>query len=401
MAPPHRYPNHEQRQAAVRKAMEQHSKVSMQQREALAVAFSCTVPTITSDIRTLTSQQAPKPKDKPILRVHARHQLADQRDTAVLRALGRIQRLTTEHIQALFFRDTSHITMSRHLRRLLDQDLIWRTTTTTTTIDPSPVGSRILPPPKAPYVYGLTHEGKQLLQTLEVEPHLDSFERFKSRDRRAPLPPQTQLNHDLMASDWCCSMLDALRRCSLLVDIRCQVEYVAATDDKNKELQRFDAYFAVRFTKKPRPQTLPGWWLPWYDGTGDGDDDITVRFALEVDRGVEKSVALIAKSVLYRDFTRNGHYKDTLGGSVLPVILASKGVRSAQIARDWQAAWPKGLGVISTPELSSDSPYGAVWGEYLTMTDIPAKPYKLLGKILPSIDTWTSYSRLWVPGTPR
>lgn len=402
MAPPTRYPNTEVRRAAVRAALHQHQgQLTMVHRRQLATRYACTPAVIAHDIQMVLKHEPAYRQAPQAVQVSSFTGLTNERDTVVLRTLGRLEVLTSAHIKTLVFPDTTIETMRIRLNRLREQGLVWRTTTSLETIDPPEAGGkRRQPPPKAPYVYGLTHEGKALLESLNAEPHAPTYELLKSRDRRAPEMPQTQLTHDLIASSWCCSVIDMARRCALLVDIRCHVEYVAATDAGGKEKQRFDAYLALRFTRKARPQTLPGWWLPWYDGEAGEKEDITVRFALEVDRATEKLAILLGKAVMYRDLTLSGHYTKALEGNVTPVLLVPRGLRSAQIAREWKEAWPKGAGVISTPEKASNPVHGALWGEYLTMTDTPAKPYKLLGNLFPSVEAWANTTRTWVPGTP-
>lgn len=389
------------RREAVRAQLAIHGRLSMAQRRALAAQFSCTPAAISADIARLTKAQRAVTTAPAVLTVTSMLDLTDERETALLRALGRLEVLTSAQIHTLFFPDLSGQTMRNRLQRLLHEELIWQTTTTMATIAPPETTRGIRPPPlKAPYIYGLTHTGKAYLESLDVESHEPSFARLKSRDRRAPSIPKQQLTHDLLVSSWCCSVIDAVRRCALLVDIQCQVEYVSAYDAWNKEVQRMDAYLALRFARTPRPQTMPGWWLPWYDGTPQHDDEVTVRFALEVDRGTEKLAILMKKAYIYRTLTASGHYRATLGGPVLPVVLVPPGRRAGQIAVEWQHAWPGGAGIISTPRSANHPIYGALWGQYLILTDNAAKPVHLLGSLVASVESWATMCQKWVPGTP-
>jgi hypothetical protein len=395
MAPPIRYPNTEARRAVVKQQLDHYGTLTMVQRRALAEQFHCTATVIGHDIAFLRGAAEPATHS---MGVETLLSMADERETAILRALGRLEMMTSTQIKGLIFPDTSHESMRRRLLRLEKQGLIWMTTTSMPTM-PNANG-RSHHTPKAPYVYGLTHEGKTYLESAEAEPHEPSYTLLKSRDRRAPDIPRQQLAHDLQAASWCCSMIDAARRCSLLVDIRCQVEYVSAYDEHGRERQRFDAYLALRFQRQPQPQRRPGWLIPWYDGEPDSAGDVTVRFALEVDRGTEKLSILMAKALMYHQLTQSGHYTQRLGGPVLPIILVPPGKRAAQIAREWQTGWPNGLGVISTPAKASHEIYGALWGQYLTLKDSPAKPATLLGTLVPSLEAWEQLVRHWVPGTP-
>lgn len=398
MASPVPSPDAPARRQAVKELLDAQGHMPMTQRREVATRFGCTVAVITNDIAALRRAQSIAPAT--LLLVAPIMGLASERDVAVLRALGRLEVMTSHHIKALLFSDTADKTMRRHLHNLEKQDLIWKTTTSMPVVAPREAGGTRRIPPKAPYVFGLTHEGKAYLQAMDAEPDTATYALLKSRDRRAPAMPQQQLTHDLLASSWCCSMIDAARRCSLLVDIRCQVEYVSAFDEKGKEMQRFDAYLALRFARQSRLQRIPGWWLPWYDGDPDTDQHITARFALEVDRGTEKLAILLAKAHMYGTLTASGHYKKTLGGPVTPVVLAQPGRRPGQIATEWRAGWPGGAGVISTPLGANHSHYGALWGQYYTMKDDPALSAHLLAGLVSSVENWEKLTRAWVPGVP-
>jgi hypothetical protein len=408
MAPPIRYPNTEARRAVVKQQLDQfQGQLTMAQRRDLAEQFGCTAAVIAHDIDRIRRKQNTHQgahqatKQPPVLQVESFLSYTDERDLALLRTLGRLEILTSRQIKSLIFPDLTIEAMRKRLRTLLDDGYIWQTTTTLPTIAPPEAGgSQRQLAPKAPYVYGLTPEGKAQIEVMEAEAHEESFSLLKTRDRRAPDMPQHQLTHDLLASAWCTSVIDAARRCSLLVDIRCHVEYVSAYDEQGRERQRFDAYLALRFQRQAQPQRKPGWLIPWYDGEPDSVGDVTVRFALEVDRGTEKLSILLAKALMYHQLTQSGHYKQQLGGPVLPVILVPPGKRAAQIAREWQTGWPNGLGVISTPAKASHQIYGALWGQYLTLKDSPAQPATLLGNLVPSLDAWEQLVRHWVPGTP-
>ena len=398
MAPPTRYPNAQVRREEVRRLLDIHGHLKMDMRRALAARFGCTPAVIGHDIGQIVAERAPA--TPAVLPVLAPPSVGDEREVALLRALGRLELLSSAQIKGLIFPDTSVPTMRALLRRLHDGHLIWRTTTSMSTLAPPEAGGkRRPPPPKAPYIYGLTHEGKGYLERTAAETPA-ALARLRSRDRRGPDMPRQQLTHDLLVSSWCCSVIDAARRCPLLLDMECHVEFVAATDERGRPMQRFDAYLALRFARQQRPQTLPGWWLPWHEGTPDDRQLPTVRFALEVDRGTEQLKILLGKAHMYASLTASGHYGRTLGGPVTPVVLAPPGRRAAQIAREWQAAWPGGLGVISTPLKANHPQQGALWGSYFTLADNPARPVALLGQLFPSLAAWEQLTRGWVAGRP-
>ncbi len=146
------------------------------------------------------------------------------------------------------------------------------------------------------------------------------------------------------------SVIDHARRCPLISGIRCQLEYVSTQDERGQAYQRFDALVALTFDASlPERQTCPGWQIPWHDHVlPDDATHRTVRFACELDRGTEKLATLMEKAATYAQLTRMGHYDATLGGPVLPVVVAPPGRRGGQIAHQWARGWPGGAGVVSS-----------------------------------------------------
>ncbi len=333
----------------------------------------------------------------PVYTIHNPAAITSDRETALLQGLGRLEFMSSQMIKALYYQDAVRWTMQRHLNHLLKIGLIWRTKTHIEHLRPRETGAngRLKPPPKSPYIYGLTPEGKNHLATLAVEPYALSFDALRTRDRRAPDVAKAQLTHDLLASAWCVSLIDAARRCAMLDGVFCHVEYVSDAR------QRIDALLMLRFNMQQRTQSAPGWLIPWHDGTPDGPHHRTVRFALEIDRGTEQLKILMAKGLMYRTLTAENVYQKTLGGPVTPVFLVPPGKRAAQIAREWQAAWPGGAGIISNPIKANHPEYGVLWGEYFTMTDTPAKPYRLLNALVPSVDAWAKLVQNWNPAGPE
>jgi hypothetical protein len=172
-----------------------------------------------------------------------------------------------------------------------------------------------------PYVYGLTPEGRELLETLDVESSEAVYAALQTRDRRAPNLPQAQLKHDLLVSSWCASIIDGARRSRLLDSIICQVEYVSARTPEGKEQQRMEAFLALMFNREPKQQTAPLWMLPWNTGEPPAPRQLIARYAGEIDRGTESLKTPLAKGFTWRTLTESGHYRKTLGGDVLPVIV--------------------------------------------------------------------------------
>lgn len=320
---------------------------------------------------------------------------ANSRELEILRLLGRLEVVPTRSIAPLCFPDVSQRHMQRQMQDLYERKLVWREMTTIDRVDPPEAGGgRRVPPPKAPYVYGLTPEGRVLLEWSEIEPTEETYATLRTRQWRDPDLSQAKLTHDLLVSSWCASMIDELRRCPLVDGIRCVVEYVS------HEKQRIDALLVVRFTTQPRRQTGPGWAVPWHDGLPDREHHRTVRFALEVDRGTEPLRIIVGKGLTYRELTQTGVYDRTLGGPVLPVFVVPPGNRAPQIATEWQLAWPGGLGVVTTPAKAEHPQHGVLWGRYLTLKDNPMQVATLLGNLVPTVERWAELTRGWVPGTP-
>ncbi|HEX6290239.1 MAG TPA: replication-relaxation family protein [Herpetosiphonaceae bacterium] len=399
------------RRAYVQSLLEQGKTIDYAERCRIAQDWQCDQRSIARDLEALGVSRPPartqvSPRNArgpwPILGQVSPGRLAHNRAIAVLRLLGRLEFVSSAWITRLIFPDQSPEAMRRTMQRLVQEHRVWRTTVTLNQLYPSAAGhGRRQPPPKSPYIYGLTPEGKALLEGLDVEASPQISAGLQCRDRRAPAVSQAQITHDLLVASWCASVIDAARRCPLLESILCQVEYVSARHGDGRERQRFDALLVLRFHRTPRPQTAPGWAIPWYDAEPTTEQHIVRRFALEVDRGTEPLRILLGKGLTYRELTETGHYTRTLGGPVLPVFLVPPGKRAAQIAREWQDAWPGGAGVISSFEKAAHGEWGTLWGQYLTFKDTPPKPLALLAGVVNSLEDWARLCESWVPGLPH
>jgi hypothetical protein len=379
--------NKVERQAAVAAAAQPQGKLTYQQRRTLAQQVGCTQATIYRDMIAIgTPNMATSAPG--VLALTASAALAADRDIAILRLLGRLEFVTTAMLKALIAPDLAMPALRKRLARLVKEGRIWRQTVTIGQVRPSEAGGRVQPPPKAPYVYGLTPEGRELLEILSVESSAAVYEGLQTRDRRAPNVAQAQLTHDLLVSSWCASIIDGARRSRLLDSIICQVEYVSARTPEGKEQQRMDAFLALIFNREPREAAGPTWMLPWNAGEAPAARQLVVRYALEVDRGTEPLKTLLAKGLMYRTLSEGGYYRKTLGGDVLPVLVVPPGKRAGQIAREWQTSWPGGKGVISNFIKADHPKHGALWGEYYTMADAPPKITHLLRGVVPDLETW-------------
>jgi hypothetical protein len=301
----------------------------------------------------------------------------DDRMAEVLRALGRLEFMLSQQIRQLIYPDTHRATMYRHLRHLLDEELIWRMPVTIESEQDRRRmvrdGTRRAPPRPTSDAYGLSLNGRTILDTLQVEHDQGVLERLKARDLRGRRPSPSTMAHDLQVSWWCSSVVLAARRHPHCQRIFVQVEYVVNRD------QRIDAVVILRFDRSaPRPRMEPHR-TPWFDGTPRRPGEIEIRLALEVDKGTEPLTVILGKADTYRKLTAAGVYNQLFGGPVLPVFLVPDTTRAAQIAREWRDGWPGGWGVIAVARASEHPEYGCLWGNYRTMVD--AQPFVLLSEL--------------------
>lgn len=326
-----------------------------------------------------------------------------ERIADVLRLLGRLEFVGAHWVRTLIFPDKPHPMHTwRMLDGLLRDKLVWRAPVTPTRLPGAirwPKGAALA---RRPYIYGLTAAGRDWLGAEGVEPEGAVLDTFVVRDHRAPEVKTAQLAHDLLVVDWCVSVIDVARRCPFVSGVRCQLEYISAQDERGQALQRFDALLTLTFDGSLRErQTRPGWQIPWVDhGIADDATTRTARFAYELDRGTEKLATLMGKAAMYAQLTRLGHYDATLGGPVLPVVVAPTGRRSSQIAREWADGWPLGAGVVSSFARAKHPQHGALWGTYYTMTDNPARQRDLLADLGVTPDAWRELTNAWTPGRP-
>lgn len=381
--------NQAARRAAVAAAL-QHGPLDYATRQALARQFSCSAVTIYDDMIGIQKLKSSASTPPSVLRLSAPAALAGDRDIAILRLLGRLEFATTAMLKALIGPDISAPALRERLNRLLREGRIWRHAATIEQLHPREAGARHRPPPKAPYIYGLTSEGRDLLELLDAESGPAVYAALRTRDRRGPGVAQAQLTHDLLVASWCASVIDGARRSRLLDSVICHVEYVSARDPAGQAQQRMDAFVALIFNETPQERSAPPWMLPWHSGDPPSARQRIARYALEADRGTEPLKILLAKGLMYRTLTEGGHYQRTLGGAPLPVVLAPPGRRAAQIAREWQASWPAGHGVVSSFVKADHPQHGALWGEYYPLTDPQPQPTHLLRGIFPNLAAWLS-----------
>jgi len=337
----------------------------------------------------------------PSLVTGAAHISHIERTAEVLRLAGRLEFLGARWIKTLIFPDRDVKTMRRALAALYEQRLIWRVPVPIDAI-PGAIRARNGQPPVAkPFVYGLTPEGRTWLAEQGAE-ESSVLEGMPVRPWDNPDVRPAQLKHDLLVSDWVVSLLDGARRCPLLAGVVAQAEYISYMNEAGQAVQRFDALVMLAFDAAlGHQQRRPGWAIPWASGPlRDAGTQRVVRLAGEIDRGTEKLATLLGKAGTYRALTLSGHYERTLGGPALAVVLAPPGRRAGQIAREWIDGWPGGKGVVSNFMKAQHPRYGALWGEYYTMTDTLPRQVSLLDAVGLPLTMWEQLIANWAPGRP-
>jgi hypothetical protein len=253
----------------------------------------------------------------------------------------------------------------------LDDDLLWRVQTRSVAANHAAEYTRVRK--QGAFAYGLTNQGKELLNTLEVERDPLTFERLVSRDSKGRKPDLRTLSHDLQVSWWCLNVILAAAQNRACRKIYIQTEFYP------EKSQRIDALVIIRLSPEhPRSAEEVGP-IPFFDGSDRKEGEIDIRLALEVDKGTEELKVLLEKAEKYRDLHKAGIYTATLGGPVLPVFLVQTPRRAAQIAKEFQDIWPTGWGVVGTP-FSVNSRDSVLWGKYKSLTS--SQPFDLLSNMV-------------------
>ena len=321
-------------------------------------------------------------------------QTASDRELAVLRALGRLGAVESTVLHGLIFPGTHQTTADRAIARLLERGFIWMTRgpgRSTTRADGRPG------PPRSQRAFGLTTDGKVVLESLGAEAAGVTLDRLLARDRRAPPPSVLTLVGDLLISAWCATILDQARRAPMLVGARCQTKLVTALDPESKQpLQTVGAYLELIFDPQRRTYDRPGWQVPWFDEVTPKNYPV-MRFVLEVDTGRQAIPTLILQAQTYAALQKAGIYTKLLGDMPLPVILTLPGQRASQVIQAWRDGWPNTPAVISSSAKAEHPEYGALWGTYSTIKDSPPQPTFLLSSLVQNPTNWGQITGGWQP----
>jgi len=315
-----------------------------------------------------------------------------ERELAVLRLLGRLGMVLGQTIRDLVCPDQHPASCRRMLRALAARRLIWQATVPNLTAAGRAQG-------RAPNVYGLTDDGRQLLDSFGAEPHDGTLERLIARAKHAPAaPPVASLVADTYLSDWCASLLDQIRRTPLLAGVHVQRRYALTASDGTL-LQTIGAVIVLAFdpqrtTFEPPP---PPWLIPWLTDGAVPAAWRVVRLALELDTGVMALRSLFELAQTYQRLTADGTYQRLLGGPLRPVIVTLPGRRARAVAEVWMGAWEGSPALLSSVERTCHPHFGVLWGEYLALKSNPVTKSSLLGPLLGTVEQWPAQIAAW-PG---
>jgi hypothetical protein len=242
-------------------------------------------------------------------------------------------------------------------------------------------------------VFGLSTEGKTLLEQVGAEVQGPTFERLLSRSGRTPNLPQTTLAGELLAASWCASVIDQARRAPMLVGVTCQAQFVTHRDPTTeKAVQTLSAYLALIFDPAQRTYGRAAWDIPWWDGPVSAQHR-AVRLGLQVDTGKAAVATVIQEARAWALLTSQGAYTRLFGGPVRPVLLTVAGARARAVLQAYQDAWPESPALLASSEKADHPTYGALWGSYTTIRE--ARAATLLGELVPSIEQWAALTAGW------
>lgn len=313
--------------------------------------------------------------------------LAPERDIAVLRLLGRFEKVVTTTIHDLLGGANTLRTSQRLLARLEAQRLIWRTTMPNGNRD-----ERGRSRGSAPDVFGLTDDGQRLLENLGVEPQDGTFERLIYRSKQAPTAPlRDALLDDVYLSDWCASLIHEVFRTPALVGVQIQRRYTLY-DNQGGVLQQLGALVILVFDPQRSPLDRPvhDCSIPWLSDVVPLPQHRFVAFALEYDAGLAPPSFIERMAQTYQRLTSAGVYEQTFGTPLRPVLLCPPGRRARVVADTWMRTWNGSPALITSIDKTVHREYGVLWGDYRALATNPVRPTTLLGDVLGTVEQWSA-----------
>ena len=316
---------------------------------------------------------------------------SNERELAVLRVLGRMGAVLGTTLHGLIAPDLNARTGRRMWQRLTERKLIWQASVPNGHTD---AAGRVRGKPL--HVYGLTDDGRALIDSLGAEPHDGTFERLMYRPKQSPIPPSAQnLVHETYISDWCAMLLDQVRRTPMLVGAHVQRRY-AVTDASGATVQTLGAAIVLAFDPKQTTFDLPCWEIPWLSMGATSSTWTIVRLALEVDTGQATLRTIFDLAQTYATLTQAGGYRDApLGGTPKPVLITPPGQRARTVADVWMSAWPGSSAILGSTEKTTHPDYGVLWGQYYSLKTTPVQTTNLLGNLLGTVDQWPARTKGW------
>ncbi|HWQ14606.1 MAG TPA: replication-relaxation family protein [Roseiflexaceae bacterium] len=296
----------------------------------------------------------------------------DRQELTALRALGRLEMMTAEQIQAIAMPNLGLESVRKRLRQMEKDEVIWGMATRLVAANEARMArkTRI----HGTRIYGLADVGKSLLETLEVETDPLTMTRLVSRDPRGRKPDARTLAHDLQVSWWCTNLLLSAARNRFVRGVYVQTEFVTKAD-----VQRVDAIVILRLSPDDLrdPDEIGG--VPFFDGRPKRPGEVDIAFAIEVDSGIESLSTILKKIQMYRDLQER--YVQLFGVPLLVLFLVQTARRAGQFATEFRSLWPDGFGVITTPlGAANNGGAGVLWGDYRSLAT--GRPFNLLTQVM-------------------
>jgi len=311
-----------------------------------------------------------------------------ERELAVLRLLGRLGMVMGQTIRDLVCPDQHEASCRRLLRELAERKLIWQASVPNVNDAGRSQG-------RAPNVYGLTDDGRQMIDTFGAEPHDGTFERLIYRSKQAPSAPAVSaLVSETYLSDWCASLLDQVRRTPMLAGVHVQRRYAVTAAD-GALLQTIGAVIILAFDPELKKFDRPGWVIPWLTDGAIASSWRMVRLALEVDTGVMAMRSIFEMAQTYQRLSNDGTYQRVLGGALRPVIVTPPARRARAVAEVWMGAWDGSPALLTNVERTCHQKYGVMWGEYLALKSNPVQKTSLFGSLLGTAEQWPTKITGW------